>query len=346
MHDSSQRKSSESYRRIIDAIVIKIQKTFTNATDVAKSLETGIRKVYVEPIQRAVSREGTEADIARREKLADKKWEIEYTRYLAKQEEFDHLWVKAYSLIWDSYCSKEIQVALQELPDFSKKIKRDPLELLQRIKKLMHTPEKAKYPSLTMVEILSNFLRCKQGDKESLLDYLTRFKCERDVIYKLWSKRFLDGYCENLPEWDNEWSETEKEDFCKGEREKFIAILFLRNANYHQYNDLLVDYRMSFANRQDIYPKKLEEAVDVMRQVPKKKKKSSRDPKPAKDETEVETSNATDVKKEEAACYCCGKAECRTWRCLKKDKLAPKDWHKPEHAPKDGGKKQTEQSLS
>ena len=58
---------------------------------------------------------------------------------------------------------------------------------------------------------------------------MTRFKCERDVIYKLWGKKFLDGYCKNLPEWDDKWSEYEKEHFCKEEREKFIAILFLRN---------------------------------------------------------------------------------------------------------------------
>ena len=66
--------------------------------------------------------------------------------------------------------------------------KREPLILLERIKQLMHTPEKAKYPALTTVEILSNFLRCKQGKKESLLDYLSRFKSERDVVYRILGK--------------------------------------------------------------------------------------------------------------------------------------------------------------
>ena len=50
------------------------------------------------------------------------------------------------------------------------------------MEELMHTSDRAKYPSLTMVEIMSNFLKCKQGGKESLLDYLSHFKSERDVL--------------------------------------------------------------------------------------------------------------------------------------------------------------------
>ena len=96
-----------------------------------------------------------------------------FNRYQDKVEKFDSLWVKTYALIWDGYCSKEMRVTLQEMPDFDTKIKREPLILLERIEQLMHMPEKAKYPSLTTVEILSNFLKCKQGDKETLLDYLS-----------------------------------------------------------------------------------------------------------------------------------------------------------------------------
>ena len=58
----------------------------------------------------------------------------------------------------------------------------------------MHTPERAKYPSLTVVEILNNFLRIKQQEKEELVDYLSRFKSERNVLYALCGKRILDGF--------------------------------------------------------------------------------------------------------------------------------------------------------
>ena len=52
---------------------------------------------------------------------------------------------------------------------------------------LMHTPEKAKYPALTLIEVLLSFLKIKQGDNEDLLDYLSRFKSERDIVKRLFS---------------------------------------------------------------------------------------------------------------------------------------------------------------
>ena len=55
-----------------------------------------------------------------------------------------------------------------------------------------------------------------------------------------------------------------------------------------------------------------------------------------KDEQGIESSNAQTAKgrDEEAACFCCGDKSCRVWKCPKKDKIAAKDWYKPEHAPK------------
>ena len=46
---------------------------------------------------------------------------------------------------------------------FETKIQNDPLVLLDMIEILVHTPEKEKYPSLTLVEVLFSFLKVKQG---------------------------------------------------------------------------------------------------------------------------------------------------------------------------------------
>ena len=37
-------------------------------------------------------------------------------------EKFENEWVKAYSLIYDNFCSRDMQVALKELPDFDVRI--------------------------------------------------------------------------------------------------------------------------------------------------------------------------------------------------------------------------------
>ena len=198
-----------------------------------------------------------------------------FNRWQDKVEKFDALWIKTYALIWDTYCSKEIQVALKEMSDFDRDINKNPLVLLERVEQLMHTPERAKYPSLTTVEVLANFLKCRQGDKESLIDYLSRFKSERDIVFRIMGKKFLDGFAENCEDWDNNWGDDRKKEFWANELKKFLAVLFLRNADHSTYNELLVEYRKSFANKCNIYPKSLEDVVDVMRQVTPKKKKST-----------------------------------------------------------------------
>ena len=73
---------------------------------------------------------------------------------------------------------------------------------------LIHTPEKAKYPSLTLVEVLCSFLRAKQGENEEFLDYLLMFKTERDITFRLLGRVVIDGFTEKFPEYlaaaDNE----------------------------------------------------------------------------------------------------------------------------------------------
>ena len=104
------------------------------------------------------------------------KWGKEYDLYLDNKKEFDDLWIKSYAFIWGKYCSREVQCALKEMPDYDSYVKNEPLELLVRVEQLMHTPMKAKYPPLTLIEVLYSFLSLKKGDNEELLDYLSRFK--------------------------------------------------------------------------------------------------------------------------------------------------------------------------
>ena len=49
MHGSAQRKTSESYGKIKEAIILKIQNTFENPIAVANSISPGVKKVYTKP---------------------------------------------------------------------------------------------------------------------------------------------------------------------------------------------------------------------------------------------------------------------------------------------------------
>ena len=49
MHDSAQRKSSESFGKIKEAIILKIQSTFESPVDIVKSLRDGTKKMFNKP---------------------------------------------------------------------------------------------------------------------------------------------------------------------------------------------------------------------------------------------------------------------------------------------------------
>ena len=108
----------------------------------------------------------------------NEEFKIDFQMYRQDEKKFKENWSRAYALIWKGYCAKEVQHAVEEMSEFEVRIKNYPLELLKEVETLMHVPQRAKYPPLTLVEILSNFLKVKQGDNESLLDYLSRYTSE------------------------------------------------------------------------------------------------------------------------------------------------------------------------
>ena len=200
MHDSDQRKMSESFHKIKEAIVTKIKSTFQNPLKIAESITSMRLSTFSEPVlTESVKIDANEKALENRQ--LEMKYKIMFERHIKKEEVFEENLVRAYALIWDTYCSREVQVAIKEMPDFDTQIVNQPVELLSRVENLVHTPMKAKYPPLTLVEVLISFLQISQADDESLLDYLSRFKSEQSVMLRLVGRRLLNGYTENTPQY-------------------------------------------------------------------------------------------------------------------------------------------------
>ena len=142
---------------------------FDNSKYVSASIENRVIKFFSESTLQ-------ESTVPRENRQLEKKWEKQYDRYLDNVKEFEDLWINLYALIWEKYCSREVQCALKEMSDFNSVVKNEPLEFLVRVARLMHTSMKAKYPPLTLIEVLYRFLLLKQGENEELLYYLVRFK--------------------------------------------------------------------------------------------------------------------------------------------------------------------------
>ena len=62
------------------------------------------------------------------------------------------------------------------------------------------------------------------------------------------------------------------------ELDKFMAILFLRNAEQDRFGEMMVKYPKSFANKDNKYPQSVPDMIDVMLQQPEKKRKQKVSP--------------------------------------------------------------------
>ena len=85
MHDSALRKNAEFFGKVKEAIVLRIQKTFTNGRDLSECLWDGTEKVFNEPIlQRAINEDAD--TMAFQQKMYDMKWQINYERYVNQKQ--------------------------------------------------------------------------------------------------------------------------------------------------------------------------------------------------------------------------------------------------------------------
>ena len=124
LHDSTLRKTTESFNKIRVAIIIKIEKAFEDSLDIINSVETNTKKTCNGLQAAEAATTGTAKEKARTDCLSEKKWEIMLIRYQEKINKFGSLLVKTHALILDQYCSKEIKATLQEMPDFDSAIKK------------------------------------------------------------------------------------------------------------------------------------------------------------------------------------------------------------------------------
>ena len=144
---------------------------------------------------------------------------------------------------------------------------------MERIKLLVHTPEKAKYPLLTLIEAMASMLNFHQGENEDLLSYLSRYKSERDIILTLYGNSFLDGYTINTDHYKGLSQEADQKAYKKEVLDRFLAALFLRNSDTGSYGNLVFKYREAYAGNEDKYPADVKTMLDIMRSQPKKNKK-------------------------------------------------------------------------
>ena len=89
LHDSDARKTSESFEKIKETIVLKIQKTFEKNANLATSIETGVRHEYAAPMMRTSTHDTPEV-AARENRMYEIEYQAKIMRHTSQVEEFDN----------------------------------------------------------------------------------------------------------------------------------------------------------------------------------------------------------------------------------------------------------------
>jgi hypothetical protein len=215
----------------------------------------------------------------------------------------------------------------------------DPIELLNKIKVLMHDPIRAKYPFASLTEAISRMLNLKQSENEGLLDYVKRFKESRDIMKSHGGTDILDKFVENTLEYRDETDTTLKKEMKNGALDRGMAYLLICNSDQAKYGSLSNGLVSQFSMQNNQYPRTCTTATDILSNHrfdnggnSSKKKWNNR---PKKDEDENSSgktttkTNATNFAQggKDKTCYCCGKAGHLSPGCPDKNTIKQENWH-------------------
>ena len=274
-HESGREKQIKTFDNILEKITINVQSSFTGGYYIAKSIKDKVKFDFDAKGERP-SLKPVVAKIEEEQMVEIRENELLYTAeldvWIKKKNTFENNWRRAYAFIFENYCSSAMQAELKELPNFRSEIENDVLKLLQHIEILMHTPMRAIYPYMTLIEAQARLVNIRMNENEDLVTYLERFRQARNIVVGLSGKEFLADFVENTSEYNQLYSDISDVDDREFEQqkikndafEKYCATIFIRGAHKF-YQPLLDELRSQYAGGRDHYPKTLQAAFDTLK---------------------------------------------------------------------------------
>ena len=264
-HSAGKQTQSMTYDTVKDHVVQVIQRTYRRGQDIAKALRE-MEKLDLSPEvpSRAMSTE-TDEDIRRvQQEGLDILYKAEVQQYMERKCILEENMAKAYALIFSSYCNKTMQHRVEEHPKFDDEIRDNPIELLKAIKVLMHDPIRSRYPYASMTDALSRLLTTKQQENEGLMDYVKRFKQQRDVVKSHLGSRFLDTFIAQTQEYRDASKASEKAKMKQEAVTVWYAYLLMRQSDQLKYGSLTRGMVTQFSMKNDQFPKSVQDATDIL----------------------------------------------------------------------------------
>ena len=191
------------------------------------------------------------------------RYQAEIKQFLDRQSRLEENLMKAYALIFGTYCSKAIQSCLEEHPDFEITIRDDPIELLKTINILMHDTVRAKYPYTSLDDVMMRLFNLRQQEHEHLTDYVKRFKQSKDVVKAHMGSKWLEQFVEHTDEYQKETDTKQQSELKDQSFERYMTFVLLRNSDPAKYRSLMNVLISQYSMENDQYPKSITTTIDI-----------------------------------------------------------------------------------
>ena len=143
-----------------------------------------------------------------------------------------------YVLIFEDYCTKDLQQRIEQHLEFEEKIRDDPVELINTIKVLIQSPVRREYHFHPLKTALVNFLTIRQYDEEDVIAYHKRFNQLRDVAEAQVGKRHLYTFIENNDDFAKAPDSETKNELAEKDWDKWCAFLLFDGINKNKYRTM------------------------------------------------------------------------------------------------------------
>jgi hypothetical protein len=138
------------------------------------------------------------------------------------------------------------------------------MELLNKIKVLMHDPMRVKHPFASLTEAMIRMLNAKQVANEGLMDHAKRFKLSHDITKSHVGTDMLDKFVENTRKHQDETDDTEMKEMKDGAFTEWLACLLIQNSDQSKHGSSLDGLISQFSMNNDQCPETIRIAMDCM----------------------------------------------------------------------------------
>ena len=298
------------------------------------TIEPPIRRLASDDKPKPGEKAPEKSDLAMMQRGYDIKYESAVRIYDQDTRDYENGMQAAWAILMDKWCTRTMQQRIQTHPDYTTKLKNDPIETLRAIQNLSHDPVRAQYPMQSMLDALRRWVNYKQTENQSIHDYYNEFKQHRDVVVGHLGKRFLDEFVEHTEEYRNATDANEQDRLKKNAFDALQALMIIDGADRNKYGSVIRDLVSDYSKQNDQYPRKPETSLDILSnhkwdskffELKKKAKEARSRIQNDQDDNSTQASSFAQ-NSSKVTCHCCGKKGHYAPDCTKRDVIPREEW--------------------